>query len=127
MVLTSPIWGHGLGSLSQEYSQLKLGDGDARLDSFDNPHNQFLLTLFELGILGFSVLMYMFLKHGTMLKNNTHKDEAYLAELTEGLVLTILIGSLFNSLLLDASEGKFYCVMVGLLLSAYVPRPKTNA
>lgn len=127
MILASPIWGHGVGSLRQEFSRLKQGNADVRLDRFDNPHNQFLLTLFELGIVGFLVLMYMFLKHWAILKNNTHKNEAYLAEIIEGLVLTMIIGSLFNSLLLDASEGRFYCVMAGLLLSAYVPRKKNHA
>jgi len=35
----------------------------------------------------------------------------------KGLILTISIGSLFNSLLLDATEGKFYCILIGVLLS----------
>jgi len=40
--------------------------------------------------------------------------------LAKGLIMTITIGSLFNSLLLDATEGKFYCIFLGLILSGYL-------
>jgi len=39
--------------------------------------------------------------------------------LAKGLIILIFVGSLFNSLLLDATEGKFYCLLIGLLLSGY--------
>ena len=39
--------------------------------------------------------------------------------LLRGLILTMVIGSIFNSLLLDAGEGKFYCLLAGVFLSAY--------
>ena len=34
-----------------------------------------------------------------------------------GIVFTFALGCLFNSLLLDATEGRFYCLIVGVLLS----------
>jgi len=37
------------------------------------------------------------------------------------LVIVIGVGSLFNSLLLDAGEGKFYCMLAGIFLSAWRP------
>jgi O-antigen ligase len=42
----------------------------------------------------------------------------------EGLLLVMMIGCLFNSLLLDAGEGKFFCFMTGIILSSYFP-PKS--
>jgi O-antigen ligase len=39
----------------------------------------------------------------------------------EGLLLVMMIGCLFNSLLLDAGEGKFFCFMTGIILSSYFP------
>ena len=127
MILSAPLLGHGVGSLKNEYHNFDKNDATLNLREIDNPHNQFLLTFFELGIVGGLILMAMFYYHWMALKNHASKNEAYLEAVMQGLILTILIGSLFNSLLLDAGEGKFYCVMAGLLLSAYVPRPKTNA
>ena len=45
-----------------------------------------------------------------------NKEHDYLAK---GIIILIVVGSLFNSLLLDATEGKLYCLLIGLLLSGY--------
>jgi hypothetical protein len=36
-----------------------------------------------------------------------------------GIVFTFALGCLFNSFLLDATEGRFYCLIAGVLLSLY--------
>jgi O-antigen ligase len=127
MYLSAPILGHGVGSLRNEYNKLVKDESDLDLQSIDNPHNQFLLTFFELGAFGGFILIAMFYAHWTALKKHLSSNESYLEELMQGLILTILIGCLFNSLLLDAGEGKFYCVIAGLILSAYMPRKKNHA
>ena len=117
--LKSPIWGHGTGSLREEYRTLSKEDYALNIEGMDNPHNQYLLILVELGLIGLIGFMYLFYSQWTTLKRKSLGEEAYIQDLLEGLILTILIGSLFNSLLLDAGEGKFYCVMAGLFLSAF--------
>ena len=117
--LKSPIWGHGTGSLREEYRTLSKEDYALNIEGMDNPHNQYLLILVELGLIGLIGFMYLFYSQWIALKTKPLGEEAYIQDLLEGLILTILIGSLFNSLLLDAGEGKFYCVMAGLFLSAF--------
>ncbi len=115
LIKRHPIFGGGTGSLENEYKAFV----PQKKDSFDrlpNPHNQFLLTTQELGIIGLLLLLTMWILHwkASYTINNLKHARALRA-----LVLTITVGSLFNSLLLDASEGKFYCLLAGVLLSAY--------
>jgi len=117
--LKSPLWGHGIGSLRDEYRTLNKEGYALDIEGMDNPHNQYLLILVELGLIGLVGFMYLFYSQWTALKIKSLGEEAYIKDLLEGLILTILIGSLFNSLILDAGEGKFYCVMAGLFLSAF--------
>jgi O-antigen ligase len=97
-------------------------EGYPNIKNLDNPHNQFLLTFFEMGIIGIFFLMYMFYSHWESLKRVNLGKEDYLKDMMEGLILIMLIGSLFNSMLIDAGEGRFYCIMAGLFLSAYTPK-----
>jgi O-antigen ligase len=122
--LKSPLWGHGIGSLREEYQALNKEGYDLDIEGMDNPHNQYLLILVELGVIGFVGFVYLFYSQWTTLKRKSLGEEAYIQDLLEGLILTILIGSLFNSLILDAGEGKFYCVMAGLFLSAFIQKRK---
>jgi O-antigen ligase len=63
-------------------------------------------------------MFYRFWQHSNVIGRSDKHAGMYL----KGVVLTIAIGSMFNSLLLDATEGKFYCVLTGLLLSAYTKK-----
>lgn len=117
MIKQSPLIGYGTGALRFEYNKLA-STQDTLLKDVPNPHNQYLLTFFELGIIGLTALFFMFYRfweHSNIIGGSDKYAGMYL----KGVVLTIAIGSLFNSLLLDATEGKFFCVLSGLLLSAY--------
>jgi O-antigen ligase len=120
--LKSPIWGYGIGALGNEYNHHDKKNYSINIKNLDNPHNQFLLTFFEMGIIGIFFLMYMFYSHWESLKRVNLGKEDYLKDMMEGLILIMLIGSLFNSMLIDAGEGRFYCIMAGLFLSAYTPK-----
>jgi O-antigen ligase len=86
-----------------------------------NPHNEFLLTGQQLGLVGLLLIGAFFVTPWIL----SYKIDAIRKSIPiegyalRGLVLTLVVGSLFNSLLLDAGEGKFYCVLAGILLSAY--------
>lgn len=120
LIKRHPIIGGGTGSLENEYKPLAESKHLA-LTRVPNPHNQFLLTTQELGIIGLFTLILMWYLHWKT--SYQIKQRQYGMEL-RGLILTIVIGSLFNSLLLDAGEGKFYCVLAAILLSAYNPAKK---
>ena len=118
LIKQHPLIGGGTGSLKNEYEEFARNK-PLVMKSISNPHNQFLLTTQELGILGLMILILMWSLHWKA-SYQTPPDDT--GTLLRGLIITIAIGSLFNSLLLDASEGNFYCVLAGVLLSAYKPK-----
>jgi O-antigen ligase len=115
LIMKSPLIGYGTGALRYEYKKLS-DTQDTLLKDVPNPHNQYLLTFFELGIIGLLIFIGMLFKQW-IFSNNFRFIEGQIGLYAKGLILTISIGSLFNSLLLDATEGKFYCILIGVLLS----------
>ena len=63
-------------------------------------------------------MIYCFWKYSDIIA----RSDKYAGMYLKGVALTIFIGAMFNSLLLDATEGKFFCVLTGLLLSAYTQK-----
>ena len=122
LILKHPTIGGGTGSLKNEYDSL-VKDKNLELGNVTNPHNQILLTTQELGIVGLALLTLMWVLHWQTSYKITRLEYSIALR---GLVITIVIGSLFNSLLLDASEGKFYCILAGVLLSAFIRQPQTE-
>ena len=118
LISQHPIFGGGTGSLEHDYKLLAESE-HLTMVKVTNPHNQYLLTMQELGIVGLIFLLWMWLMHWCASYRLSSHYEGYVLR---GLVITITIGSLFNSLILDASEGQFYCVLVGVLLSGYLPK-----
>ena len=120
LIKQSPFIGYGTGALRYEYNKLA-NTQDTLLKDVPNPHNQYLLTFFELGMVGLAALIFMFYRFWQH-SNVIARSDTYAGMYLKGVVLTIAIGSMFNSLLLDATEGKFYCVLTGLLLSAHTKK-----
>jgi O-antigen ligase len=118
LILKSPLIGYGTGSFKDEYRSYAATQ-DTLLKEVSNPHNQYLFTLFDLGLLGFFVLIYLF--HQCWFVSHKAKmiQGIKAVDYMEGLLITIMVGSFFNSLILDATEGKFFCVMAGIILSGY--------
>jgi uncharacterized membrane protein YccC len=46
--------------------------------------------------------------------------------LARGVVLTVAVGSLFNSLLIDHTEGLFFAWASGLFYAGYTPSKRTR-
>jgi O-antigen ligase len=115
LISQHPIFGGGTGSLESEYS--KISEAQRSMQKrVPNPHNQYLLTTQELGVIGLIALLVFWFIPWRMSYQLKSVEQA---KALRGLVITITTGSLFNSLLLDAGEGKFYCLMAGVLLSAF--------
>lgn len=123
LIQQNPFLGGGTGSFENEYRLL--AETQKTVSTYvPNPHNEFLLTGQQLGIVGLLLLSAFFiipwiLSYRIDTIQKSMPSEGYALR---GLVLTLVVGSLFNSLLLDAGEGKFYCVLAGVLLSAYQPK-----
>ena len=115
LIQQHPIFGGGTGSLETEYKPLAESQ-HSTLVRVPNPHNQYLLTAQELGIVGLICLFWMWFTHW---RASYQLSNGKYSRTLRGLVITITVGSLFNSLILDAAEGQFYCVLVGILTSIY--------
>jgi O-antigen ligase len=106
LVAEKPWFGHGTGSFADEYKRIT----DTHPDNRKNPHNEFLLIAVQLGLLGF--LTYSgFLISQYYCSITLPEGEKWLAQ---GLLLTLVITSLFNSPFLDHTEGHWFAFMIAL-------------
>lgn len=111
IIQKNPLLGVGTGGFETAYDKEIIGTNVARSN---NPHNQFLLFFAQIGIVGLSaflLLLTLAWQSATRLPTMT---ETLLAR---GLLITIATGCLFNSLLLDHTEGLFFAWLCGLLFS----------
>ena len=76
-----------------------------------HPHNQFLMTAAEMGIVGVAELLAVFI---WLWRSAVRIPDLLRRELARGLVLTFVIGCLFNSLLIDHTEALFFVWMAAL-------------
>ena len=108
MVAQRPILGAGTGGFPDAYAAF-VGDPDASKPT--HPHNQFLMTAAEMGIVGLAALLAVFV---TLWRSAARIPDLLRRELARGLVLTFVIGCLFNSLLIDHAEGLFFVWVTAL-------------
>lgn len=106
-----PLFGVGTGGFEKAYDEKVRNTAMA---SSNNPHNQYLLITVQLGVLGLGALLYLFFTQWRMTGLLPTVLEQNLAR---GMLLTIASGSMFNSLLLDHSEGLFFAWMSGVLFA----------
>jgi O-antigen ligase len=111
IIAKHPILGVGTGNFEQAYQQEIVNTASA---PSNNPHNQFLLFTAQIGLIGL-VAFLLLLTTQWKLARRLASEEDYL--LARGLVITIGVGCLFNSLLLDHSEGLFFAWASGLLFA----------
>lgn len=113
IIVQHPIFGVGVGGFEKAYGREIAGTAVA---PSNNPHNQFLLITAQLGLPGLVAFIYLLLAQWRTARNLSTEEERLLAR---GIVLTLIVGSLFNSMLLDHAEGLFYAWFSGLLFAGY--------
>jgi O-antigen ligase len=106
-----PLLGVGTGGFTRAYADKTRGT-----DAFQtrNPHNEYLHFAVQLGLVGLAALLFLFGQHWRESARLASPLECHLAR---GLVLAIAAGCLFNSLLLDHTEGLLYAWLTGMLFS----------
>ena len=107
-----PVLGVGTGGFVHAYAEKIEGAGTT---ATRNPHNQYLMTAAEVGLVGLALLMFLFAQQWRCAARL--KDE-HSRTLARALVLTIMVGSLFNSLLIDHVESLLFAWLSGLLFAA---------
>jgi len=114
----SPVYGFGTGSFANEYKTVA---DQEKLEPTHNPHNEYLMFASQLGLVGLLAFVAMLFQQW----RSSFKIDRESRLILHGLLATMVVGCLFNSLLLDSGEGKFYVILLAILFS--LPRQQDNA
>lgn len=111
LIADHPLLGAGTGGFAAAYGERASAEGRV---ATDNPHNEYLLMSAQAGIPGLALLLLLFAtawRLAPRLPTTLERDAA------RGLVLATAAGCLFNSLLLDHTEGLLFAWMSALLFA----------
>jgi O-antigen ligase len=106
LITAHPLIGVGTGSFPRAYAGMVT---DPAAVKPAHPHNQYLLTGAELGMVGLLVLPALF---GILWWRFRQAGGNLYAELGQGAVLLMAIGCAFNSFFLDHTEGLFFAWII---------------
>jgi len=112
LIREHPVLGVGTGGFVRAYAEKVVG---TEVAPTRNPHNQYLLTTAEVGLAGLALLLFLFAQQWRYAARLADEQSRTLAR---ALLLTIMIGSLFNSLLIDHVESLLFAWLSGLLFAA---------
>lgn len=116
-----PIIGVGTGGFAQAYEVYAKQTG---VLVPAHPHNQYLLIMSQVGVVGLGLLLWLFVQQW---RSTLFIGDSTSTLLARGLVVTIAVGCLFNSFLIDHTEKLFYCWLSGLMYSRTDPQLDTRA
>ncbi|MES2142173.1 MAG: O-antigen ligase family protein [Pseudomonadota bacterium] len=114
-----PWIGTGTGSFKQAYSEIA---NDHRADT-NNPHNEYLNIGVQFGLLGIIILISLFYTHW----HESFKLAPVRKYFAQSILVSIAVGSLFNSWLLDVTQGGFYVFFTALVFSSLSKRVSSIA
>jgi O-antigen ligase len=112
LIARHPWLGGGTGSFVPEYAELVQ---EKHLYPTNNPHNEFLLITTQIGLVGLVLLLLLGYRQWRL--SYALRPEFIAA--AQGLVVTLAVGSLLNSLLLDFTEGHFYACLTGIYYGSF--------
>jgi len=105
-IASAPVLGHGTGSIAALYRGL---DQSKTFGNIPDPHNQFLHTTLQVGLVGGALLIAMWAAHLALFWGG-----GALRAMGSAIVVQNILGSLFNSHLSTVTQGMLYCLGVGL-------------
>lgn len=115
IVKAHPLIGVGTGGFAAAYAKQVEGTSMMPLGQ---PENQYLLTTVQLGAVGLAALLALFAAQWHLAARLATRTDT---ELARALVITMAVGCLFNSFLLDHTEALFYAWLSGLLYAGLRP------
>jgi len=120
IVKSHPWIGAGTGGFAAAYARQVQGTSMMPLPQ---PENQYLLTTTQLGIVGLAALLALFAVQWRLASRLATRMDT---DLARALVITMAVGCLFNSFLLDHTESLFYAWLTGLLYANQRRRETTG-
>jgi O-antigen ligase len=116
IVREHPLVGVGTGGFAAAYA--KQVEGTSMIAA-RQPENQYLLTSVQLGVLGLGALLALFAVQWRVASRLATRTDTNVAR---GLVVTMAVGCMFNSFLLDHTEALFYAWLSGVLFAGLQSR-----
>jgi hypothetical protein len=108
-VAQSSLFGHGTGSIRDQFRRSVAGEAGMAAVASSNPHNQTFAVAIQLGLVGTGLLFAMWLSHFLIFRGEGLAAWAGLVVVTQNIV-----GSLFNSHLFDFTHAWGYVFGVGV-------------
>ncbi len=111
LIASHPLIGYGTGGFAMAYSARAAPRG---MYQVQNPHDEYLLMTAQLGIVGLVLLIFLFYRTwngAALIQDGFHRNAA------RGLVVSTALVCLFNSPLLDHTEGLFFAFMSALFFA----------
>ena len=110
IIASAPVFGHGTGSITEEFQRITSGKTGVSATPTVNPHNQTFAVAIQLGVVGAVVLWAMWIAHIVLFSGPT--AIAWL-----GLIVVVenVLSSTVHSHLFDFNSGWLYVFGVGVL------------
>lgn len=112
IIRAHPLIGTGTGSFPAEYARAVAG---RNMMVTVNPHNEYLMIAVQIGLVGLASLIYLFYRQW---QTAGRLVQPLYRDLGRGLVITFAAGCIFNSLLVDHTEGLLFAWLSALLFAA---------
>jgi hypothetical protein len=109
-ITTAPIIGHGTGSIAEQFRNAVVGESGAASVTSNNPHDQIFAVAIQLGLIGASILLAMWIAHFMLFR-----AVGLTAWIGTIIVVESVVSSLVNSNLFNFSEGWLYVFGVGVM------------
>jgi hypothetical protein len=109
IVETAPVFGHGTGSIEEQFQNAAINQTGLSATVTVNPHNQIFAVAIQTGLAGAAVLVAMWVAHLMLFRAS-----GLIAWIGLTIVLQNIVASLFNSHLFDFSAGWLYVFGVGV-------------
>lgn len=110
IIRDQPWLGVGTGGFERAYGERIR---NTRMLPSNNPHNQYLLIMAQLGLVGLAALMFLYWAYWRRAARLASPFE----QIAHGVLLAFLAGNLFNSFMLDSTERIFFAWVSGVLFA----------
>jgi O-antigen ligase len=107
-----PFLGVGTGGFALVYAQQADKYG---VNATNNPHNEYLHLTVQLGIIGLALFLYLIY---IQWRTAGQLEDRQAGDAAAGLVLTLMVTSLFNTPLMDHTEGLFFAYLSALCFAS---------
>jgi O-antigen ligase len=108
-VEAAPIFGHGTGSIAEQFRNAAVGQTGLAAKTSGNPHNQIFAVAIQLGLIGAGVLVAMWIAHFMLFRGG-----GLIAWIGIVIVTDNVVSSLVNSHLFDFTQAWLYIFGIGV-------------